>query len=163
MSSQSFRWRTIIEVAIISIVIYVVIGSPGLSTSYIRSTTKEKDVPTARAKAESLVYPNKDLKCPRHDFDIHILSTSPLVIYINRFVSESEAQHLIDIRHVTLDQFNDSRTNSQCSSNKWQVSTVFNEGVESTDESVRKSEKALIDRDETVQCIEVRFLQITHP
>lgn len=32
--------------------------------------------------------------------------------------------------------------------------------MESTDESVRKSEKALIDRDETVQCIEQRALSI---
>jgi len=37
---------------------------------------------------------------------------------------------------------------------------VFNEGKETTDESVRKSEKALIDRDQTVQCIEQRALNI---
>lgn len=49
----------------------------------------------------------------------------------------------------------------QCSSNeKWQVSTVFNEGVETTDPSVRKSEKALIVRDEVVQCIESRALAV---
>ena len=37
---------------------------------------------------------------------------------------------------------------------------MFNDGVESTDESVRKSEKAMIERDEIVQCIEQRALSI---
>ena len=37
---------------------------------------------------------------------------------------------------------------------------MFNAGVEATDETVRKSEKALIDRDEVVQCIEQRALSI---
>ena len=47
-----------------------------------------------------------------------------------------------------------------CSTDKWQVSTVFNDGIETTDDSVRKSEKALLYRDETVQCIEQRALSI---
>lgn len=46
------------------------------------------------------------------------------------------------------------------SADKWQVSTVFNEGVERADDSVRKSEKALIDRDSTVQCVEQRALSV---
>ena len=46
------------------------------------------------------------------------------------------------------------------SANKWQVSTIFNNGRESTDESIRKSEKAMVDRDEIVQCIEQRALSI---
>ncbi len=37
---------------------------------------------------------------------------------------------------------------------------MFNAGVETTDEAVRKSEKALIPRDEVVQCIEQRALSI---
>lgn len=41
---------------------------------------------------------------------------------------------------------------------KWQPSTVFNRGVEESDEKVRKSDKALIDRDSIVQCIEARAL-----
>lgn len=35
---------------------------------------------------------------------------------------------------------------------------MFNAGVETRDDSVRKSEKALIERDEVVQCVEQRAL-----
>lgn len=102
-SQQSFRWRTIVEVAVISIVIYVFLGTPGLRSSTSSSTSESAahgDVPIARAKVESLVYPDKDLKCPKHDFDVHIFSSSPLVIYLDGFLSEEEAQHFIDIRYV---------------------------------------------------------------
>ncbi|KAK3726053.1 hypothetical protein LTR37_000201 [Vermiconidia calcicola] len=143
MTNESFRWRTILEVAVISTVIYVLLGTPGLPASFTGKSSSNKEIPISRAKTESLVYPSKDLSCPDHDVDIHIFSTSPLIIYIDGFVSESEAEHLVE-----------------ASSDKWRVSTVFNQGVESTNESVRKSEKALIDRDEIVQCIEQRALSI---
>jgi prolyl 4-hydroxylase len=100
MSNLPFRWRTIFEVAVISAVIYVVIGTPGLPASFKPSfSSTEQDVPVARAKAESLVYPSKHLQCPRHDFDVHFFSTDPLVMYIDGFLSESEAEHLVDIRY----------------------------------------------------------------
>lgn len=38
------------------------------------------------------------------------------------------------------------------------MSTVFNAGVETTDSSIRRSEKAAIERDTVVQCIEQRAL-----
>ena len=98
MSGQSFRWRTIIEVAVISAVIYVILGAPGLS-AWSSSLSIQEEAPVVQAKVESLVYPDKDLKCSEHKFDIHILGTNPLVIYIDSFVTESEAQHLIDIRY----------------------------------------------------------------
>jgi prolyl 4-hydroxylase len=47
------------------------------------------------------------------------------------------------------------RNNSE---NKWQPSTIYSDNVESSDTSIRKSEKALIERDSTVQCIEQRAL-----
>ena len=101
MSSQpaSFRWRTIVEVAVISIVIYVFLGTPGLPSSSTSESKAQNDVPVARAKAESLVYPDKDLRCPKHEFDVHIFSTSPLVVYIDGFLSEAEADHLVEIRY----------------------------------------------------------------
>ena len=143
MANDSFRYRTFVEIGIIALVIYYLIGTPGLSSSSsANSTQKDDNVPVARAKIESLVYPEKDLKCPDHSYKtIHIFSSSPLIIYIDGFLSPSEADHLINM-----------------SSQKWQTSTIFNAGHETTDNSIRKSEKALIDRDATVQCIEARAL-----
>lgn len=102
MSGQSFRWRTVVEVGIISAVIYILLGSSGVSVT--NSTTNEQDVPIARAKADSLVYPDEHLQCQRHNFETHIFSTNPLVIYVDGFVSGSEAQHLIDIRYDTINR-----------------------------------------------------------
>jgi prolyl 4-hydroxylase len=105
MSDKSFRWRTIIEVAAISVVIYLFLGTPGLSGSSKDHTSSsiEVDAPVAQAKAESLVYPDvKNLQCPEHNYDIHIFSADPLVIYIDGFLSTSEAEHLVDIRYPQL-------------------------------------------------------------
>ncbi|KAK3115100.1 hypothetical protein LTR53_005916 [Teratosphaeriaceae sp. CCFEE 6253] len=139
-SKDGFRWRTVLEVAGISAIIYVLLGAPGLPTSLWPDTTPIHEA-SPRAKIESLVYPSRDLECPQHDYDVHVFSASPLIIYIDGFLSPQEANHLVDL-----------------SATKWQTSTVFNKGVESTDEAVRKSEKALIDRDTIVQCVERRAL-----
>lgn len=54
--------------------------------------------------------------------------------------------------------FSSHGTDILSSVNKWNVSTVSNQGVEGVDDTVRKSEKAGIERDKTVQCIESRAL-----
>lgn len=98
MSTESFRWRTVIEVAVISIVIYLFLGTSGLPNSL--SDTKslgDSNVPVARAKIES----TKGLECARHDFDIHVFSTRPLIIYIDGFLSEKEAELLVDIMQAS--------------------------------------------------------------
>lgn len=98
MATQSFRWRTVLEVAVISIVIYIFLGTPGFPKSSKGNSLGEADLPIARAKIESLVYPTKDLSCKNHEHDIHIFSTNPLVLYIDGFLSDREAQHLVNIR-----------------------------------------------------------------
>ena len=102
MSNQSsFRWRTIVEVAVISIVIYVFLGTPGLPSSSIQQASNvHEDIPRSRAKVEALVYPDKDLKCPKHEVNVKVFSTSPLILYLDGFLSEHEANHFVDIRCV---------------------------------------------------------------
>ena len=104
MSNQpaSFRWRTIVEVAVIGVVIYIFLGTPGLHSSSTSETPAHDDIPVGRAKVESLVYPDKDLRCLKHEFDVHIFSTSPLVVYLDGFLSEAEADHLVDIRYLSI-------------------------------------------------------------
>ncbi len=38
------------------------------------------------------------LSCPSHSYNTYILSHEPLIIYIENFLSASEATHLLDIR-----------------------------------------------------------------
>jgi prolyl 4-hydroxylase len=159
MSSKTpyqIRWRTFLEVAVISVIIYFLVGAPGLSKPRNVSISNKDTTPIPRAKVESLVHPTVGLRCLEHKYDVHVFSASPLLIYVDGFLSKEEANHLLSARYG---QPATSILPLMCASaNKWQVSTVFNEGVEITDESVRKSEKALLDRDEVVQCIEQRAL-----
>ena len=101
--SKPFRWRTILEVAVISAVIYVFLGAPGLKTPTQPTQSKEEDVPVARARAETLVYPDTtNLQCANHGVDMHVFSTEPLVIYIDGFLSDTEVQHLVAIRYPRI-------------------------------------------------------------
>jgi prolyl 4-hydroxylase len=94
----SFRWRTILELTVISSVAYFFLGAPGLSGIL---TTGQNDVaiaPKAHLKPDTLVYPDLDLNCAEHKYDVHIFSAKPLVIYIDGFLTEEEADALIDLR-----------------------------------------------------------------
>ncbi|KAF2214706.1 hypothetical protein CERZMDRAFT_36869 [Cercospora zeae-maydis SCOH1-5] len=148
MANESRTYRTALEIAVISLVIYFLVGAPGISSPSTSSSQDTKTEPNksfsasnSKAKVEHLVYPSKDLQCPRHEYTAHIYSTSPLMVYIDNFLSETEVEHLIAL-----------------SSGKWNISTVFNAGIEGVDSTVRKSEKAAIERDTVVQCIEQRAL-----
>lgn len=113
--SSPFRYRTIFEIAAISLVIYFLLGTPGLSStsapnsqlqSHSRpssSQIRDEDVPLAKAAVESLVTPDPNPQCPAHAFkNVHIFSTAPLVVYIDGFLSDDEADHLVDISFVPL-------------------------------------------------------------
>ena len=139
--------RSAIEYAfyiLIATSIYIAIGAPGLPQTLLQLHSSDPEsVPVSQTQIESLVHPDLKLQCPHHFYNIHIFSSTPLVIYIENFVSASEVQHLIDL-----------------SESKWQLSTIFNAGEEVHDPTVRNSSKALIDRDNIVQCIEQRALSI---
>ncbi|KAK5127715.1 hypothetical protein LTR08_004324 [Meristemomyces frigidus] len=148
---QPFRWQTVLELSLISPVIYLILGAPGFPTALLPTftststspdnTENESPIPVARTSLDTLVSPSPDLVCPPHNYTVHIFATSPLVIYIDNFVSDSEAAHLTEL-----------------SQNSWQASTIFTSTTESTNPSVRKSDKALLPRDPTVQCLEARAL-----
>lgn len=40
------------------------------------------------------------LQCRENDYRVHILSRAPVVMYIENFLSESEADHLTEVRYV---------------------------------------------------------------
>lgn len=86
------------EIGVISAIIYVFLGAPGFPASGEHKTVLDSEVPRARAKVENLVYPNLELQCSEHRFDIKVFSTRPLVIVIDDFLSADEVHHLVDIR-----------------------------------------------------------------
>jgi hypothetical protein len=97
-TQPSFRWRTILEVTVIASVIYFFIGAPGLSD--VLSSGKKGVVPAPKIhlKPDSLVYPDLDLDCAKHTYDVHIFSAKPLIVYIDGFLTESEADALVELR-----------------------------------------------------------------
>lgn len=97
-NQPSFRWRTVLEVTFIVSVIYVFLGAPGLNNVL---TSGKKDVipaPKIHLRPDSLVYPDLDLDCSKHKYDVHIFSASPLIIYIDGFLSGEEADALVELR-----------------------------------------------------------------
>lgn len=112
MANESRIYRTALEMAIISMVIYILVGAPGISSLSSSSSSSsshdnsDSDSATSglfsnsdkKVKIEHLVYPSKNLTCPKHDYTTHIFSTSPLVIYIEDFLSAEEVEHLIALR-----------------------------------------------------------------
>lgn len=113
MANESRLYRTALEMAIISMVIYILVGAPGISSLSSSSSSSSSshdnsnsDSATSglfsnsdkKVKIEHLVYPSKNLTCPKHDYTTHIFSTSPLVIYIEDFLSAEEVEHLIEVR-----------------------------------------------------------------
>ncbi|KAJ5492837.1 hypothetical protein N7539_001583 [Penicillium diatomitis] len=72
-------------------------------------------------------------------YRVHLLSRVPLVLYVEKFVSDQEADHLIK---VSLD--------------KYSPSIIYDGVSERVDPSKRLSDRALLDRDDTVRCLEER-------
>lgn len=48
----------------------------------------------------SLIDPDEVLNCSSHSYNVHIFSRAPLVIYIESFLSEDEASHMVRERYV---------------------------------------------------------------
>ncbi|KAL9082664.1 MAG: hypothetical protein Q9165_008824 [Trypethelium subeluteriae] len=124
--------------------IYITVGAPGLPSTILQLRSPNHDgTPISQSQIEALVHHDPSLDCPSHSHTIHILSTHPLIIYIENFLSASESAHLISL-----------------SEPRWEPSTIFNGNAEIHDPTIRNSSKALLPRDTTVQCIEQRALSL---
>ncbi|KAI5243206.1 hypothetical protein E4T43_04312 [Aureobasidium subglaciale] len=147
MNPQLYHPATILQYVAILAAIYVFINGPFSGVARDDASSDEShDIPLSQEKAEQLVYPDSALQCDPHPYEVHVFSRSPLIIYIPNFLSKAESKHLIQISH---------HNNSE---DKWTPSTIYSNNVEAEDTSVRKSEKAMIERDSIVQCIEQRAL-----
>lgn len=98
-SQPAFRWRTILELTVISSVVYFFLGAPGLSVLFASGPNNVVAAPKMQLlKPNSLVYPDLNLECAQHNYEVHLFSAKPLVIYIDGFLTGEEADALIELR-----------------------------------------------------------------
>jgi len=102
MHSSSFSASSLIQYAFFAVVVYVLAGAPLssiVSESYSGSGTGVGSASVAQEKIDNLVVPEGGLACGEHKYKgVHILSREPLVVYIEGFLSEDEARHVVGIR-----------------------------------------------------------------
>jgi prolyl 4-hydroxylase len=102
-SSSSFSVSSIVQYAFFAAVLYVLAGAP-LSSVFGGSDSGEQGssaADTSVKKLENLVFPEKNLSCAEHAYKgVHVLSREPLVLYIDGFLSEEEARHVVGARFV---------------------------------------------------------------
>lgn len=107
-SASSFSVGTVFQYAFLALVVYVLAGAPlqeiflsgrdGSSYSYSRDASAS---PMSPQKLESLVIPEANLTCDEHAFkSVHVLSREPLVVYIEGFLGEKEADEVVELRYV---------------------------------------------------------------
>ncbi|CAD6505447.1 BgTH12-00938 [Blumeria graminis f. sp. triticale] len=126
-------------------IIYIFIYWPLQQTLY--GTAPPTHDSWARFLNSTLITTDEPLSCPTVQYTTHILSHEPLVIYIEKFLAPPETAHLLEVRLVTKVSL--AKAN-------YEPATVANGPEISVQTQIRASEVALLDRDETVRCLEHR-------
>jgi prolyl 4-hydroxylase len=99
------KLSTIVGYLLALIPAYIFVYSP-ISRLIFGSLQEEANEPIDISKIDpellSLISPDDPLlNCSSQPYDIHILSRAPLVIYIESFLSDSEASHMVEVRCVS--------------------------------------------------------------
>ncbi|KAJ5540006.1 hypothetical protein N7513_008338 [Penicillium frequentans] len=148
------KFSTVVTWALYFVPVYIFILSPLLQTFFGSSTTNSENVnifdwtgedtiPAPNLRDDSFISPEDGvpITCPGEPagYKVHLLSRAPLILYLENFLSDEEADHLVDI-----------------SVDKYKPSIVYDGKTEQVDPSKRLSDRALLDRDDTVRCLEDR-------
>jgi prolyl 4-hydroxylase len=98
---MALKLSSIVEYLLLSAALYIFVLSPLLRT-YFPSLILEPQESSYQSfeKTDSLVIPGPDLVCDPHNYNVHILSREPLVVYIEGFLSHDEAGHLVNVSYV---------------------------------------------------------------
>lgn len=97
-----------IQCIVLSIVGYMLAGAPLLSmlTGDANLSASQAPPEIHPDKLSTLVIPEANLSCESHAYKgVHVLSREPLVVYIEGFLDNDEASHIVDIRYVILALF----------------------------------------------------------
>jgi prolyl 4-hydroxylase len=99
---MALKLSSVIEYSLLSTALYIFVLSPLLHT-YFPSLILESPESSYRSfeKTDLLVIPDPDLVCDPHNYNVHILSQEPLVVYIEGFLSHDEVEHLTNISYVS--------------------------------------------------------------
>ncbi|KAJ5092749.1 hypothetical protein N7456_008610 [Penicillium angulare] len=99
--------------------------------------------PTLNLTDDSFISPEDGVRvtCPAEPtgYKVHLLSRTPLILYLENFLSDDEATHLVET-----------------SLKSYTPSIVYDGVTSKVDPSKRLSDRALLDRDDTVRCLEDR-------
>ncbi|KAJ5988868.1 hypothetical protein N7481_004078 [Penicillium waksmanii] len=124
----------------------------------------DDEVPGINITDDSFISPEDGvpLNCASEPegYRVHLLSRAPLILYIENFLGAEEADHLVDIRQDQpvpyLPSYPSSILQNSSSLNKYTPSIVYDGITERVDPTKRLSDRALLDRDDTVRCLEER-------
>jgi prolyl 4-hydroxylase len=100
-SSKFPSFSSLVQYAFFAGVLYVLAGAPlqAVFRSDTNTFTRSGEGGMAQEKLESLVMPEKGLVCEEHAYKgVHVLSREPLVVYVEGFVSDGEARHVVGLR-----------------------------------------------------------------
>ncbi|QKX56699.1 uncharacterized protein TRUGW13939_03805 [Talaromyces rugulosus] len=151
--------------------IYLFIIAPGLRTLFPGQPpaiffdddfyAPDELAPAFNNKNDIKAEDSDELNCPDDAYRVHLFSRSPLVIYVEDFLSVSETEHLLAIRSLSLSRAralpSEILLTQIASENKYTPSSVFDGTSERVDPSVRLSDRALLfPNDTVVQCLEAR-------
>lgn len=134
---MAIKLSTLFEYALLAIPLYLFGISPLLRILFPENASRP--LYQSFEKTDSLVMPNDAIVCPPHAYNVRVMNREPLVVYIGGFLSDQEADHLVHLAEKS-----------------YQQSTVFTGTKESFDPTIRNSTKALLVRDNVVECIEQR-------
>lgn len=98
-ASSSLSLGSLVQYAVFAVIAYVLAGAPLLSIISSPSSSAGNERYSAD-KIEGLMVPDPSLVCEEHGYKVHIFNREPLVIYIEGFLKEDEAQHIVKIRWV---------------------------------------------------------------
>lgn len=107
------KLSTIVTWAFYLVPIYIFLISPALRTLFPSEDANngfllpgDEDyedghlLPGLNTTDDSFISPegNTPVNCPADDYHVHIFSRTPLIIYVENFVSQEEADHLVTVR-----------------------------------------------------------------
>jgi prolyl 4-hydroxylase len=102
-SPSSLSFSSLVQYAFFAGVLYILAGAPLQSLFTSNTSTyagnSGRDGNGAQKKLENLVVPENGLACKEHAYKgIHVLNREPLVVYIEGFLSDDEADHVVGLR-----------------------------------------------------------------